>query len=93
MDYCKIEVHPKEGTKPNPLHDKINGKQCRNRTRLLDDDSIIMEIDFGNEDWHTIRTSEVLNRYESGSGMYIFETRNTIYVFTPINEEEGKNEV
>lgn len=92
MDYYKIEVHPKEETEYNPLHDKINGKRCRNRVCPLND-GVTIEVDFENEDWHAIRTSTVLNMYESGSGMYILETRNTIYVFTPINEEEGKNEV
>lgn len=93
MDYYKIEVHLKEGAKYNPLHGKINGKRCRNRTHLLDDDSIIMEIDFGNEDWHTIRTSTVLDVYEIENDVYLIETKNTRYILTPINEEEEKNEI
>lgn len=82
IEYYKVSVHPKDGTKYNYLHDKINGHKCK-ELEFTKNNSGIFKVEMEEDYYHTIFTSPVLYINETDKGTEI-ETINTFYCFERI---------
>lgn len=91
MDFYDVLVFTKDSNNYNSFYAKIDGKRCTNKTRVTkarDGFGLIMEIDFGNEDWREVRTSALVGVGEEDNGVVLLETKDVLYVLVPEENED-----
>ena len=85
MQYYRVEVNPKDGTKKNAWHDKIRGMLCRDIQvpEELQLPAFFTTCAESLEPVYAMRTSKVITHRETDDGTIQIETKNTYYTFNP----------